>query len=189
MAARSYTALAAPPRKKVDFTSKSATALLEDNEDEATPPKGDWRDKRRGTIMRDTTWQRIQQRTFTTWFNDRLRGNLKVAAVQVEDLETDLTNGLLLIELLNKLAAPEKIGHFTRRPKMKVHCLENLGLALEFIRAQNIKLVNMSKFCVCTMTSYVPVTYNHMLCIHALAHRLRLVFHRFCQSVELLTTS
>lgn len=131
----------------MEFGSKSATALAEEEEEEdAVPPmKADWRDKRRGTIMRDTSWKKIQERTFTTWFNDRLRGNLKVAAVQVENLETDLKNGILLIELLNKLAAPEKISHYSRNPRMKVHCLENLGIALSFIRSQNIKLVNMSK--------------------------------------------
>jgi len=28
-------------------------------------------------------WKKIQERTFTNWFNDRLRGHLKVAKVQV----------------------------------------------------------------------------------------------------------
>lgn len=28
-------------------------------------------------------WKKIQERTFTNWFNDRMRGNLKVAKKQV----------------------------------------------------------------------------------------------------------
>ena len=35
----------------------------------------------------DDNWKKIQQRTFTNWFNDRLRGNLKVAKRQVSSLE------------------------------------------------------------------------------------------------------
>lgn len=31
----------------------------------------------------DDSWKRIQERTFTNWANDRLRGNLKVAKRQV----------------------------------------------------------------------------------------------------------
>ncbi len=152
MSSRSFTALGVPPKRTVEFGSKSSTAIINEDEDEdemgemvGPRSKADWRDKRRGTILRDTSWKKIQERTFKTWFNDRLRGNLKVAAVQVGDLETDLTDGLLLIELLNKLAAPQQIKHYSRKPRMKVHCLENIGLALGFIRSQNIKLVNISK--------------------------------------------
>ena len=31
----------------------------------------------------DDSWKKIQERTFKNWMNDRLRGNLKVAKVQV----------------------------------------------------------------------------------------------------------
>ena len=31
----------------------------------------------------DDSWKKIQERTFTNWMNDRLRGNLKVAKKQV----------------------------------------------------------------------------------------------------------
>lgn len=33
----------------------------------------------------DDSWKKIQERTFTNWVNDRLRGNLKVAKKQVSD--------------------------------------------------------------------------------------------------------
>lgn len=35
----------------------------------------------------DDSWKKIQERTFTNWVNDRLRGNLKVAKQQVRDPE------------------------------------------------------------------------------------------------------
>ena len=88
----------------------------------------------------------MQQRTFTNWFNDRLRGHLKVAKVQVKDLETDLRDGLLLIELMDKLSAPNKIGRYNRKPVIKAQFIENLANVLHFITSQNIKLVNIGRW-------------------------------------------
>ena len=88
-------------------------------------------------------WKKIQQRTFTNWFNDRLKGNLKVARRQAEDLEKDLQDGTLLIELLNILAKPRKIERYNKKTRNKVQCVENLGAALDFIKSENIKLVNI----------------------------------------------
>lgn len=89
-------------------------------------------------------WKKIQQKTFTNWFNDRMRGNLKVAKKKVDDLETDLIDGLLLIDLIEKLAN-KKVGRYTKKPMNKVQCIENLGTALRFIMDQDIKLVNIGK--------------------------------------------
>ena len=87
-----------------------------------------------------------QQRTFTNWFNDRLRGHLKVAKMQVKDLETDLSDGLLLIELMEKLAAPSKVGRYNHKPTIKAQFIENLSTVLRFITvSQNIKLVNIGE--------------------------------------------
>ena len=134
--------LAVPTKKTTQFGSKSATALVED---EPAQKPTDWRDRRRGTIFRDDSWKKIQQRTFTNWFNDRMRGNLKVARRQVKDLETDLEDGLLLIDLLEKIAAPNKVGRYSKRPTLKPHCIANLGTSLHFIATQHIKLVNIGK--------------------------------------------
>ena len=41
-----------------------------------------WQTKKPRSGDRDN-WKKIQERTFTNWFNDRLRGNLKVAKKQV----------------------------------------------------------------------------------------------------------
>lgn len=64
---------------------------------------------------------------------------------KVTSLETDLKDGLLLIDLLEKLAAPNKVGRYNKNPKQKVQMIENLGSALRFIYAQDIKLVNIGK--------------------------------------------
>lgn len=85
------------------------------------------------------------KKILTNWFNNKLRGNLKVAQYQVKDLEHDLADGVLLIVLLEILAQPRKIGRYTKKPTTKIQCLENLSLALKFIKSENIKLVNIGK--------------------------------------------
>lgn len=85
------------------------------------------------------------KKTFTNWFNDRLRGNLKVAKHAVKDLEHDLTDGILLIVLLENLAKPRKVGRYTKNPTTKIQCLENLSLVFKFIKSENIKLVNIGE--------------------------------------------
>lgn len=90
-------------------------------------------------------WKQIQQRAFTNWFNDRLRGNLKVAKVQVEDLKTDLRDGLLIITLLEQLAKPRKVGRYNKTTTNKLHCIENLGVCFRFTKSENIKFVNIGK--------------------------------------------
>ena len=64
---------------------------------------------------------------------------------QTTSLAEDLKDGLLLINLLEKLAAPNKVGRFSKNPTNKVQMIENLGQALKFIKEQKIKLVNIGK--------------------------------------------
>ena len=90
-------------------------------------------------------WKEMQKRAFTNWFNDRLRGNLKVAKVQVQDLQTDLKDGLLIITLLEQLAKPRKVGRYCRNPVNKLQCIENLGVGFRFTKSENIKLVNIGE--------------------------------------------
>ena len=90
-------------------------------------------------------WKEIQQKVFTNWFNDRLRGNLKSAKNKVNDLKTDLQDGLLILELMEILARPRKPGRYNKNPRSKLQCIENLGIALKFIASENVKLVNIGK--------------------------------------------
>ena len=88
----------------------------------------------------------MQERSFTNWFNDRLRRNLEVAEVQlVQDLQTDLRNGVLIITLLEQLANPRKVGSYCRNPVNELQCIENLEVGLRFTESENIKLVNIGE--------------------------------------------
>lgn len=64
---------------------------------------------------------------------------------QVQSLETDLQDGVMLIELLEKLATPRTVGRYNKNPRMKMQMIENLGNALQFINKEKIKLVNIGK--------------------------------------------
>ena len=48
----------------------------------------------------DKNWIAIQQSTFTNWCNDRLKGS----GAKIEDLVTDLDDGVKLVILLERLA-------------------------------------------------------------------------------------
>ena len=55
--------------------------------------------------MATRQWITVQKNTFTNWTND----HLKDTGIHVEDLETDLDDGVALIKLLEVLAPGKKM--------------------------------------------------------------------------------
>lgn len=51
-------------------------------------------------VLADRAWIEVQQNTFTNWCNDRL----KDSGVAVQDLVTDLDDGVKLIMLLKRIS-------------------------------------------------------------------------------------
>jgi spectrin beta len=80
----------------------------------------------------------IQKRTFTKWTNSFLR---KVE-MEVSDLFKDLCDGIKLLALLEVLSGSEL--EKPSRGKLKLHRLENVGKALGFLKANKVKLENIS---------------------------------------------
>lgn len=80
----------------------------------------------------------VQKKTFCKWINSHLtRANLKIS-----DLYTDLRDGKKLIKLLEILSG-ERLPNPTRG-KMRIHCLENVDKALQFLlREQRVHLENL----------------------------------------------
>lgn len=93
----------------------------------------------------DQNWKKVQETTFTNWVNSVLRGHLKTAKNQVTNLQTDLQDGLVLIQLIEKLASPKKVGRYYKNPTLGVQKLENLGMCFKFFAKENIKLVGMGE--------------------------------------------
>uniref|UniRef100_A0A5S6QYZ5 Spectrin beta chain n=1 Tax=Trichuris muris TaxID=70415 RepID=A0A5S6QYZ5_TRIMR len=81
--------------------------------------------------------ENVQKKTFTKWVNS----HLDRAQCRIQDLYTDLRDGKMLIKLLEILSG-ERLPRPTKG-KMRIHCLENVDKALQFLRLQHVHLENM----------------------------------------------
>jgi len=86
----------------------------------------------------ERTWVDVQKKTFTRWSNSFLR----YRALKINELDQDLTDGVLLIQLL-EILSDKSLGKYNKTPKMKPQKLENISAALKFITGQGIKLVGI----------------------------------------------
>jgi len=90
-------------------------------------------------LAEDAQWKKIQQNTFTRWSNE----HLKVINKFIDNLETDLSDGLKLIGLVEVLAH-KKLPKHNKRPNFRSQKLENVSVALQFLEeVEHIKIVNI----------------------------------------------
>ncbi|XP_061187564.1 filamin-A-like isoform X11 [Saccostrea echinata] len=110
----------------------SESHLLGDEEDEEMPLTE--RD-----LADDAQWKLIQKNTFTRWANEHLKTVNKV----INNLETDFSDGLRLIALVEVLSG-KKFKHVNKRPNFRTQKLENVTMVLEFLeRDEGIRIVNI----------------------------------------------
>ncbi|XP_026109972.1 spectrin beta chain, non-erythrocytic 4-like [Carassius auratus] len=79
----------------------------------------------------------VQKKTFTKWVNS----HLSRVSCRISDLYNDLRDGYMLIRLLEVLS-----GELLPRPtrgRMRIHCLENVDKALQFLKEQRVHLENV----------------------------------------------
>ncbi|XP_039503474.1 spectrin beta chain, non-erythrocytic 4-like isoform X2 [Pimephales promelas] len=79
----------------------------------------------------------VQKKTFTKWVNS----HLSRVSCRISDLYNDLRDGYMLIRLLEVLS-----GEMLPRPtrgRMRIHCLENVDKALQFLKEQRVHLENV----------------------------------------------
>uniref|UniRef100_A0A8C8A744 Spectrin beta chain n=1 Tax=Oryzias sinensis TaxID=183150 RepID=A0A8C8A744_9TELE len=79
----------------------------------------------------------VQKKTFTKWVNS----HLSRVTCRIGDLYTDLRDGRMLIRLLEVLSG-EQLPKPTKG-RMRIHCLENVDKALQFLKEQKVHLENM----------------------------------------------
>ncbi|XP_076848937.1 LOW QUALITY PROTEIN: spectrin family protein [Brachyhypopomus gauderio] len=79
----------------------------------------------------------VQKKTFTKWVNSHL-GRV---TCRIGDLYTDLRDGRMLLRLLEVLSG-EQLPKPTKG-RMRIHCLENVDKALQFLKEQKVHLENM----------------------------------------------
>lgn len=89
----------------------------------------------------DAQWKVIQKNTFTRWANE----HLKTANKNINNLDSDLSDGLRLIALVEVLSG-KKFKHVNKRPNFRTQKLENVTMVLEFLeRDEGIRIVNLGK--------------------------------------------
>uniref|UniRef100_A0A4W2BKP2 Filamin B n=2 Tax=Bos TaxID=9903 RepID=A0A4W2BKP2_BOBOX len=90
-------------------------------------------------LAEDAPWKKIQQNTFTRWCNE----HLKCVNKRIGNLQTDLSDGLRLIALLEVLSQKHMYRKYHQRPTFRQMQLENVSVALEFLDRESIKLVSI----------------------------------------------
>jgi filamin len=85
----------------------------------------------------------MQQATFTNWVNERLKSKQSnYTGPRITDLCTELSDGLVLISLLEGLTH-KRIGGYEKHPKTTAHKMVNLDIVLQFISNEEIKLIGI----------------------------------------------
>ncbi|KAE8585640.1 hypothetical protein XENTR_v10021383 [Xenopus tropicalis] len=79
----------------------------------------------------------VQKKTFTKWINS----HLSKVPLRVNDLYTDLRDGYIITKLLEVLSG-EQLPKPTRG-RMRIHYLENVDKALQFLKEQRVHLENV----------------------------------------------
>ncbi|KAF7185373.1 Alpha-actinin-like protein 1 [Pseudocercospora fuligena] len=86
----------------------------------------------------EQSWVKVQEKTFGKWLNNKL----KARELHINDLTSDLSDGVALIHLL-EILSQESLGRYAARPKLRVQRFENVNIALDFIKSRKIQLTNI----------------------------------------------
>ncbi|KAJ4442212.1 hypothetical protein ANN_12078 [Periplaneta americana] len=89
------------------------------------------------SLITENERESVQKKTFQKWVNSHL---VRVSC-RISDLYVDLRDGKMLLKLLEVLSG-ERLPRPTKG-KMRIHCLENVDKALQFLREQRVHLENM----------------------------------------------
>ena len=90
---------------------------------------------------REDAFVRIQANTFRNWVNE----TLKEGGERVEDFGADFRDGVRLVALVERLQR-RRLRRTHRRPQSQHHEIENITIALDAIKEDGIKLVNIGEF-------------------------------------------
>ncbi|XP_053908532.1 spectrin beta chain, non-erythrocytic 2 isoform X2 [Cuculus canorus] len=110
-----------------------------DEEEEGSDPEGSSARRFERSRIKALADEReaVQKKTFTKWVNSHLaRGTCRLT-----DLYSDLRDGRLLLRLLEVLSG-EQLPKPTKG-RMRIHCLENVEKALQFLKEQRVHLENV----------------------------------------------
>jgi Ca2+-binding EF-hand superfamily protein len=72
----------------------------------------------------------------------RLNSKISARSIAVKSLVTDLSDGTILIHLLEVLSN-ESLGRYAANPKLRVQKFENVNKSLEYIKSRGIQMTNI----------------------------------------------
>jgi len=86
-----------------------------------------------------SSWQDIQQHTFTAWINDYLKDR----GMHINDMKSDLRDGVALLNLLEIISGKPIGKRWNKNPRVPNQKYENNQIAVEFVKEEGLKLVNI----------------------------------------------
>ena len=106
----------------------------------STTESTEWGERKAGASKAEVEsgkWIEVQKRIFTRWANAYLR----MRKLKIDDLYTDLADGVKLCNLLEVLS--KETIRYKKHPKMEIHKRENLKSAFEFMAKHKLPLTNV----------------------------------------------
>jgi hypothetical protein len=133
-----------PPSSSPLFTKQKQQQqqLLQQQQQQAQKQQQEQQQQQQQATRQDDRWILIQKNTFTNWINEQLKSEPE----KVVDLKQDLTNGVILIKLVNALQKQNTrvvVRKFYKTPQNQHQCLENISFALNAITEDGVKMVNI----------------------------------------------
>ncbi|KAL1957747.1 hypothetical protein VTO42DRAFT_5590 [Malbranchea cinnamomea] len=89
-------------------------------------------------LMVEKQWITVQEKTFTKWLNNKLQ----VRDLVIEDLVKDLSDGVILVHIL-EILGNESLGRYAAHPRLRVQKFENVNKCLDFIKGRGIQMTNI----------------------------------------------
>ncbi|ODV88402.1 hypothetical protein CANCADRAFT_146037 [Tortispora caseinolytica NRRL Y-17796] len=83
-------------------------------------------------------WIAIQEKAFVRWVNSKLEPRYE----PIDDLTKGLRDGVKLIQLLESIDEVS-LGKYATKPKFRVQMIENVNIALKYIRRRGVHLANI----------------------------------------------
>ena len=103
-------------------------------------------------LAEDAQWKLIQKNTFTRWANE----HLKTVSKNITDLESDFSDGLRLIALVEVLSG-KKFKKINKRPNFRTQKLENVTMSMKFLEEEEgIRIVNIGELRLNSSRKLIP---------------------------------
>ncbi|KAI5300721.1 hypothetical protein KEM55_005569 [Ascosphaera atra] len=89
-------------------------------------------------VSQEKQWITVQEKTFKKWLNSKLEAR----DLEIEDLVKDLSDGVVLIHVL-EILGNESLGRYASRPKLRVQRCENVMTCLNYVKSRGIPMTNI----------------------------------------------